>query len=185
MKIMLAILLVLMMYTTAIAMDSEIVIFDEGQSAFSRFENNEIEAWKQIDLQTAAFHEEWKKLNYLSRKRNRLVFLYKLQNEPDKIHWDSWKGWLRPIETSTDAESYKETIPEFREITAAFEKQKKALTARDDLLTRRKTFYEKNKDIFKKLEGTLSEELLALEKRMDKVRKSQARQNTTPAPQAR
>lgn len=180
MKAILAILLVLIMSTAAIAMDSEIVIFDEAQSAFSRYEDNEIEAWKQIDLQTAAFHEEWKKLNYLSRKRNRLIFLYKLKNEPNKIHWDNWKGWLRPIESSKDSEAFKKIIPEFREITSSFEKQKNILTGRNDLLIRRKTFYDKNKDIFNKLEKTLSEELIALEKRMDKVRKSHAQQNTTP-----
>jgi hypothetical protein len=176
MKTILASLLVLILSTTAIAMDSEIVIFDEAQSAFSRFEDSQIEAWKKIDFQTAVFHEEWKKLNYLSRKRNRLVFLYKLQNEPDKIHWNSWKGWLRPIESSTESETYKETIPEYKEITAAFEKQKAALTARNDLLVKRNTFYGQNKDIFDKLEKTLSEELSALEKRMDKVRTSKARQ---------
>jgi len=176
MKTILASLLVLILSTTAIAMDSEIVIFDEAQSAFSRFEDSQIEAWKKIDFQTAVFHEEWKKLNYLSRKRNRLVFLYKLRNEPDKIHWNSWKGWLRPIESSTESETYKETIPEYKEITAAFEKQKAALTARNDLLVKRNTFYGQNKDIFEKLEKTLSEELLALEKRMDKVRKSKAQQ---------
>ena len=176
MKTILASLLVLILSTTAIAMDSEIVIFDEAQSAFSRFEDSQIEAWKKIDFQTAVFHEEWKKLNYLSRKRNRLVFLYKLRNEPDKIHWDSWKGWLRPIESSTESETYKETIPEYKEITAAFEKQKAVLTARNDLLVKRNTFYGQNKDIFEKLEKTLSEELSALEKRMDKVRNSKARQ---------
>jgi hypothetical protein len=176
MKTILASLLVLILSTTAIAMDSEIVIFDEAQSAFSRFEDSQIEAWKKIDFQTAVFHEEWKKLNYLSRKRNRLVFLYKLRNEPDKIHWNSWKGWLRPIESSTESETYKETIPEYKEITAAFEKQKAALTARNDLLVKRNTFYGQNKDIFDKLEKTLSEELSALEKRMDKVRTSKARQ---------
>lgn len=185
MKTILTILLVLVMSTAAIAVDSEIVIFDEAQSALARFEDNEIEAWKQIDLQTAAFHEEWKKLNHLSRKRNRLVFLYKLQHEPDKIHWDSWKGWLRPIESSTESESYKETIPEFREITSAFEKQRKALTARNDLLVRRNTFYGKNKDVFLALEKTLSGELSALEKRMDNVRKSRAEQNSAATPPVR
>jgi hypothetical protein len=182
MKTILAILLVLITSTTALAIDSEIVIFDEAQSAFSRFEDSQIEAWRKIDYQTTVFHEDWKKLNQLSRKRNRLVFLYKLQNEPNKIHWDSWKGWTRPIESATDAETYKKTIPEFRELTAAFDKQKEMLTARNDLLVKRNTFYGKNKDIFDKLEKTLSEDLLALEKRMDKVRKSQAPQNTTPKP---
>src|SRR3954453_22945623 len=104
MKAILTTLLLMMITTTAIAMDSEMVIFDEAQSAMSRFEDNEIKAWKQIDPQTAAFHEEWKKLNEMTRKRNRLVFLYKLQNNPNSIHWDSWKGWLRPIESSADAE---------------------------------------------------------------------------------
>jgi hypothetical protein len=183
MKTILACLLVLIISTTAHAIDSEIVIFDEAQSAFSRFDDNEIKAWKQIDLSIAAFHEEWKKLNQLSRKRNRLIFLYKLQNEPNKIHWDSWKGWLRPIESATDAETFKKTIPEFREITAAFDKQKQMITAQSDLLVKRNTIYGKNKDIFTKLENTLSDELLALEKRMDKVRKSQAPQNITPKPQ--
>jgi hypothetical protein len=182
MKTILACLFVLIISTTAHAIDSEIVIFDEAQNAFSRFEDNEIKAWKQIDLSIAAFHEEWKKLNQLSRKRNRLIFLYKLQNEPNKIHWDSWKGWLRPIESATDAETYKKTIPEFREITAAFDKQKEML-ARNGLLVKRNAIYGKNKDIFTKLEKTLSDELLALEKRMDKVRKSQTPQNTAPKPQ--
>ena len=185
MKTILVILWVLIMSTTAFATDSEIVIFDEAQSAFSRFEDNGIKAWKQIYAEIAAFHEEWKKLDSLSRKRNRLIFLHKLRNEPDKIHWNSWKGWLRPVESAADAESYKETMPEFREITAAFEKQKAVLTARNDLLIKRKSLYDKNKDIFKKLEETLSGELSALEKRMDNVRTSHTRQNSASPPQAR
>lgn len=182
MKATLAILLVLIMSATAYALDSEIVIFDEAQSAFSRFDANEVEAWKQIDSQTAAFHEEWSKLNTLSRTRNRIAFLYKLKNKPDAIHWDNWKGWLRPIESSADSESLKETIPEFKELTVAFEIRKKRFTEHNDLLVRRNSFYDKNKSIFTKLEGNLSDELLALEKRMNNVRKSRVQQDAPPVP---
>ncbi len=185
MRLIVTILLVLMVAATAMSADSEIAIFDEAQSALSRFEDREIEAWKKIDPQTAKFHEQWKKLNELSRKRNRLVFLYKLQNKPDSIHWDNWKGWLRPIESSAEAESDKKTIPGFAEITDDFERQKKLLTSRSDLLERRNSFYGKNKEVFKKLEEDLTGELSALEKRMDAVRKSHAKQTTTEAPVAR
>ncbi len=185
MRLIVTILLVLMIAATAMAADSEIAIFDEGQSALSRFEDKEIAAWKQIDPQTAEFHEKWKKLNELSRKRNRLVFLYKLQHKPDSIHWDSWKGWLRPIESSAEAETFKDKIPGYADITADFERQKKLLTSRSDLLERRTTLYRKNKDTFKKLEDALSEELSALQKRMDAVRKSHASQNSVPTPSTR
>lgn len=87
MKAILAILLVMIMSTTAIAMDSEVFIFDEAQSADGRFIDNEIETWKQIDLRSAQYHEEWKKYYDLDRKRKRLVFLYKLQNNPNSIVW--------------------------------------------------------------------------------------------------
>ncbi len=184
MRLIVTILLVLMIAATAMAVDSEIAIFDEGQSALSKFEDNEIKAWKKIDPQTAEFHQQWKKLNELSRKRNRLVFLYKLQNKPDSIHWDTWKGWLRPIESSAEAETFKNKIPGYADVTADFEKQKKLLTARSDLLERRTALYRKNKYTFKKLEDGLSEELSALQKRMDAVRKTHA-QNSVPAPSAR
>ena len=140
MKIILASLLVLVMSTTAIAKDSEIVIFDEAQSAFVRFENNEIAAWKKIDSQTAAFHEEWQKLNILTRNRNRLVFLYKLQNEPNKIHWKSWKGWLRPVDSAAESDLYKKIIPEYKEITSVLDKQKEVLKDHNDLLERRNSY---------------------------------------------
>jgi hypothetical protein len=185
MKIILASLLILIMSAPAIAKDSEITIFDEAQNAFVKFEDSEIAAWKKIDSQTAAFHEEWQKLNNLTRKRNRLVFLYKLQNEPDKIHWKSWKGWLRPVDSAAESDLYKKIIPEYKEITSVLDKQKEVFTAHNDLLVRRNGFYDKNKEVFTQLEKTLSDELSALERRMDKVRESQAQQNTAPEPQGR
>ena len=96
MKTILVILWVLIMSTTAFATDSEIVIFDEAQSAFSRFEDNEINAWKQIDVEIAAFHEDWKKLDSLSRKRNRLIFLHKLQNEAGQDSLEQLEGVVAP-----------------------------------------------------------------------------------------
>jgi hypothetical protein len=172
------------MSTTAIAKDSEIAIFDEAQRAYARFEDSEIAAWKKIDSQTAAFHEEWQKLNQFTRSRNRLVFLYKLQHEPNKIHWKSWKGWLRPVDSAEESDLYKKIIPEYKEITSVLDKQREVFTAHNDLLVRRNGFYDKNKEIFTKLEKTLSDELATLEKRMDKVRETQAQQGTTPEPQA-
>lgn len=185
MKMILASLLVLVMSATAFAKDSEIVIFDEAQNAFARFEDSEIAAWKKIDSPTAAFHEEWQKINRLTRSRNRLVFLYKLQHEPNKIHWKSWKGWLRPVDSAAESNLYKKIIPEYKEITIALDKQREEFTAHNDLLVRRNSFYDKNKEVFTTLEKTLSDELSALEKRMDRVRESQAQQNTAPEPQTK
>jgi len=153
MKILPAVLLALVMAAAAVAADSEIAVFDEAQSAFSRFEESEIAAWRRIDPQIAAFHEEWRKLNEFSRKRNRLVFLYKLRHKPDSIHWESWKGWLRPIESPADAESCKSTVPGFRDITAAFEKRKKLSTARNDLLVKRNALHDKNRDVSQNWRG--------------------------------
>jgi hypothetical protein len=154
-------------------MDSEVFIFDEAQSADGRFIDNEIETWKQIDLRSAQYHEEWKKYYDLDRKRKRLVFLYKLQNNPNSIDWSHWMGWTDPIGSEAESESFKKTIPEFEELTAELDSQMKLIKTLRNQLKRRNSFYEKNTDIFNKLEGILTDELMASQKRMDIARKTQ------------
>jgi len=173
MKSLIAIMFVLIMSSIALAKDSEIVIYDEAQNVISKFEDNEIAAWKQIDLESAHYHEEWKKLYNIDRKRKRLVFMYKLQNSPNSIDWSHWMGWTNPIDSTEESESFKKIIPEFAELSAEFDAQKKRIKTLHNQLKRRNSFYEENISTFNRLEGILTGEILALQKRIDKVREAQ------------
>jgi len=62
MKSLFAIILMLLMATLAHAVDSELALFDEAQSADMKFTERENEAWKRIDLQSAQYHLEWRKV---------------------------------------------------------------------------------------------------------------------------
>ncbi|HJV64509.1 MAG TPA: hypothetical protein VJ550_02120 [Geomonas sp.] len=172
MKILLATILMLLVAMFAWAMDSELALFDEAQHANERFEEREIEAWKQIDNQSAQYHQEWKKVYDIDWKRDRLIFIFKLENEPETIDWKNL-AWMHPTDSSEKTRNYRSTSQEYKELTAQMEKQISKIRTLKAQLKRRNELYEMNKDTFDKLESGLLSEQQSLQKRMDVLRRVQ------------
>lgn len=175
MKSLFAIILTILMATLAYGADSKIALFDESQRADAKFSEKEIEAWTQIDLQSAQYHLEWEKVTAADRKRDRLIFVFKLENDPDTIHWQNL-AWIHPGDSSGKTKSYTNTSTEYKGLTAEIENQISRIKTLKDQQKRRNELYEVNKATFDRLEADLISEQLSLQKRMDTVRNLRAQQ---------